>query len=61
MRKLAQEQASLTAIHEHQFSEREVRRQVKLESLLPASDFIKKAWETMNVAVQAGFRFAGAK
>jgi hypothetical protein len=43
MGKLTQEQSRFAAINQHQFREREVRRQANVVRLLPASDFIEKA------------------
>src|SRR4030095_14592298 len=50
MRKLAQEQRCLTAIHQHQFGERKMRRQSRLLRFLPTANFIKETRQTMHVA-----------
>jgi len=58
MRKLAQERSGLTAVDEHQFREREVRRQSNIVSFLPAMDFVEKTRQTMDFPVEIVFRFA---
>jgi hypothetical protein len=50
MGKLAQQQPRFTAIDEHQFGKREVRRQAKFLRFLPAVNFIKETWQPMDVA-----------
>ena len=58
MRKLAYEQSRFTAINQHQFRQREVRREPNLVRFLPATDFIEKARQTMSIALEVGFHFA---
>src|SRR5213596_150722 len=57
MRKLAYEQSRFTAINQHQFRQREVRREPNLVRFLPATDFIEKAGEKMNIAPKVCLRF----
>src|SRR6266542_4372162 len=61
MRKLAYEQSRFTAINQHQFRQREVRREPNLVRFLPATDFIEKARQMMSIATKIGFRFAWSK
>ena len=58
MRKLAYEQSRFTAINQHQFRQRKVRREPNLVRFLPATDFIEKARQTMSIALEVGFHFA---
>src|SRR5215211_3138924 len=58
MRELAQEEPGLATVDEHQFREREVRRQPNFMRLLPAANFIEEARQTMNSAVSTSLAFA---
>src|SRR5215469_9622787 len=57
MRKLAQKPSRLTAINEHEFRKREVRRHANLVRLLPTADFIKKTREPVNIGLEICLRF----
>ncbi len=50
MGKLAQQRPRFTAIDQHQFGEREVRRQAKFLRFRPAANFVKETWQPMDVA-----------
>ena len=58
MGKLTQEQSRFAAINQHQFREREVRRQANLVRFLPAANFIEETRQTMNGAISTCFAFA---
>src|SRR5207237_8917955 len=58
MRKRAQEQPRFTAIDQHQFREREMRRQPNLMRFLPTADFVEETRQTMHIAEKICFRFA---
>src|SRR6266481_2545934 len=58
MRELAQEEPRLATVDEHQFREREVRRQPNFMRFLPAANFIEETREMMNSAVGASLAFA---
>src|SRR6266481_6513052 len=58
MRELAQEEPRLATVDEHQFREREVRRQPNFMRFLPAADFIEETRQTMNSAVNTRLAFA---
>src|SRR5438045_7567283 len=59
MGKLTQQQPRLTAINEHQFREREMRREPDVVRLLPTADFIEKPRESMNIALEICLGFVG--
>ena len=58
MRKRAQEQPRFTAIDQHQFREREMRRQPNLMRFLPTADFIKETWQVVRSPGRVAFGFA---
>src|SRR5215475_9964633 len=57
MREVAQEQSRLATVDEHQFREREVRRELNFMRFLPAANFIEETRQAMSSAVTTSFAF----
>src|SRR4029077_1267347 len=58
MRDRAEEEPPIATVDEHQFREREVRRQPNFMRFLPAANFIEETRQTMNSAANTRFDFA---